>query len=116
MASIIGALGGSSRVNVIEEHAFPTVFVASSYSDLMKVKSALASYYGVDNATFKMSYLTDQYGYWLVIDTTGFPYAGGIPAQSEPTGTNGNWTVLSSFIHSIDATGVPSPTGVFGLL
>jgi transglutaminase-like putative cysteine protease len=115
VASIIGALGGSARVNLIEEHAFPTVFVASNYSELMKVKQALASYYGIDNASFNIAYLTDGYGYWLVIDTTGFPYVGGIPAKSEPTGTNGNWTVLSSFIHCIDATGVPSSDWVLGL-
>lgn len=115
MASIIGALGGSARVNLIEEHAFPTVFVASTYTDLMKVKQALASYYGVDAADFKMAYLVDESGYWLVIDTTGFPYAGGIPAKSEPTSAAGNWTVLSSYLDPIDATGVTGPTSILGL-
>ncbi len=115
MASIIGALGGSARVNVIQEHAFPTVFVASTYADLMKVKLSLASYYGVDAATFKMAYLTDDNGYWLVIDTTGFPYVGGIPAKSEPTTADGNWTVQSSYLYLIDATGVPASNDPFGL-
>jgi hypothetical protein len=115
MASLIGALGGSARVNLIEGHAFPTVFVASTYADLMKVKLALASYYGLDATLFKMAYLVDGSGYWLVIDTTGFPYAGGIPAQSEPTSAAGNWTILSTYLDPIDATGVTVGNGVFGL-
>ncbi len=115
MASIIGALGGSARVNLIEEHAFPTVFVASTYTDLMKVQQALATYYGMDAAAFKMAYLVDENGYWLVIDTTGFPYAGGIPAKSEPTSAAGNWTIQSSYLDPIDATGVTGSTNVLGL-
>jgi len=113
VASIIGALGGSARVNIIEGHAFPTVFVASNLTGLGQVKAALASYYGVDPSTYRMCYLTDEYGYWLVVDTTGFPYAGGLPAQSAPTSSAGDWTVLSSYIYTIDATGVTTSSGLF---
>lgn len=115
MASIIGALGGNARVNLIDQHAFATVYVASGYSGLMKVKQALASYYGIDNQTYEMAYLVDQYGYWLVVDTTGFPYAGGIPANSEAVSLTGNWTVLSTYLYKVDATGVTSSNGFFGL-
>ncbi|HEX2924508.1 MAG TPA: hypothetical protein VHS28_10855 [Chloroflexota bacterium] len=116
IASIIGGLGGNARVNVIQDHAFPTVFVATNAADLAKVKVALASFYGVDVSSFKMAYLHDEVGYWLVIDTTGFPYAGGIPAKSAPTSANGNWTVLSNYIYTIDATGATVSGGFLGIL
>jgi hypothetical protein len=110
---VLGAISDLPRL--IERHAFPTVFVASNYSDLMKVKQSLASYYGVDNSTYRMSYLVDEHGYWLVIDTTGFPYAGGLPTNSVPVSADGNWTMQSSYIHRIDATGTTASVGFFGL-
>jgi hypothetical protein len=115
LCSIIDALGGSSRVNIIQEHAFPTVYIGHTAADLLKAKQSLASYYGMDPSEYKMTYLTDQSGYWLVIDTTGFPYAGGLPAKSAPTSTSGNWTVLSSYLVAIDVTGKVVSGGVLGL-
>lgn len=115
ICSIIGALGGNARVNLIDEHAFPTVFVSSNYEGLMKVRTSLASYYSIEVSTFKMSYLQDSYGYWLVIDPTGFPYAGGLPAKSEPTSGSGTWTVLSDYLIGLDATGETRPRGIFDL-
>jgi len=116
LCSIIGALGGNARVNLIEEHAFPTVFVASTYADLLKVRASLASYYGLDASVFRMAYLQDRNGYWLVIDPTGFPYAGGLPAQSEPTSTSGSWTLLSSYLIALDATGRTYSRGLLDIL
>jgi transglutaminase-like putative cysteine protease len=115
LCSIIDALGGSSRVNIIQEHAFPTVYIGSTAGDLQKAKQSLASYYGMETSEYKITYLTDENGYWLVIDTTGFPYAGGLPAKSEPTSADGNWTMLSSYLVSIDVTGVVTSDGVLGL-
>lgn len=115
IASIIGALGGNARVNIIEDHAFPTVFVASDASELVEVKAAMASYYGIEVSQYKMAYLQDDNGYWLVIDPTGYPYAGGIPAKSSPTSVGGNWTVLSSYLYTVDATGVTDDGGIFGI-
>lgn len=104
MASIIGALGGYARVNVIEAHAFPTVFVGSTAQDMERVERALASFYGLGPGELDTTYLRDDIGYWLVIDTTGFPYAGGLPAQSHPTAADG-WTVASTYLYPVDATG-----------
>ncbi len=115
LCSIIGALGGNARVNLVEEHAFPTVFVASTYAELMSVKASLASYYGLDASAFKMAYLVDSSGYWLVIDPTGFPYAGGLPAQSVPTSAGGNWTLLSDYLVALDATGKTHSRDLLGL-
>ena len=106
----------NARVNLIEDHAFPTVFVASTYADLLKVRASLASYYGLDASVFRMAYLQDSNGYWLVIDPTGFPYAGGLPAQSEPTSTSGSWTLLSSYLIALDATGQTYSRGLLNIL
>lgn len=116
LSSIIGALGGNARVNLIDEHAFPTVFLASTYEGLMKAKASLASYYGVEASSFKMAYLVDSNGYWLVVDPTGFPYAGGLPANSKPTSASGTWTPISDYLICVDATGHTFSRGIFGLL
>jgi hypothetical protein len=108
LCSIIEGLGGSSRVNIIEEHAFPSVYIGSTRADLMNAERSIASYYGLDASEFQLTYLEDDDGYWMVVDTTGFPYAGGLPANSEPTSASGSWTVLSDYLIQIDATGQTS--------
>jgi hypothetical protein len=115
LGSIIDALGGSSRINIIHGHAFPTVYIGSTPSDLQKAKESLASYYGLEESEYKITYLADDNGYWLVIDTTGFPYAGGLPAKSAPTSASGDWTVLSSYLVCVDVTGRVASGGVLGL-
>ena len=102
MASAIGALGGNARVNIIQGHAFPTVFVGTTEQQMDQAEEAIASYYGLPR--LNVAYLIDDMGYWLVVDTTGFPYAGGIPAKSGLT-ADGDWSMDSSFLYSIDATG-----------
>lgn len=69
-----------------------------------RVEEAIASYYGLPAEQLTASYLVDDMGYWLVIDTTGFPYAGGIPAQSGRS-TDGGWSMNSDYLYAIDATG-----------
>jgi hypothetical protein len=108
LCSILEGLGGSSRVNIIEEHAFPTVYIGSTRADLMNAERSIASYYGLEASEFQLTYLEDDDGYWMVVDTTGFPYAGGLPANSEPTSASGSWTVLSDYLIYIDATGETS--------
>ncbi|MDD1768867.1 MAG: transglutaminase-like domain-containing protein [Methanomassiliicoccales archaeon] len=105
MASIIGALGGNARVNIINEHAFPSVFVARDFSGLSPVWQSLCSYYGTDIA---LCYLDDYFGYWLVVDTVGFPHAGGLPATSSPSSSVNltDWTFdNSNWLVTVDATG-----------
>jgi hypothetical protein len=104
LASTIGALGGNARVNIIQGHAFPTVFVGTTEQQMERVEEAIASYYGLPAEQLTASYLVDDMGYWLVIDTTGFPYAGGIPAQSGRS-TDGGWSMNSDYLYAIDATG-----------
>ncbi len=117
LASIITALGGSTRVNLIEEHAFPTVYVGSSQAKVDSTNQAIRSYYGAGNQ-MHICYLHDSLGYWLVVDTTGFPYAGGLPAKAVAmSGTSLDaWTFEgTSYLITIDVTGQQAGSGLFGI-
>ncbi|MDD1747501.1 MAG: transglutaminase family protein, partial [Methanomassiliicoccales archaeon] len=109
MASIIKGLGGNVRVNIISGHAFPTVFVAENESEFSKVEESVNSYYWTENGSLRINYLVDDLGYWMVIDTTGEPYVGGLPAlcrYASPGSWPGTWTFSdSNFLITLDATG-----------
>lgn len=104
LASLITALGGTCRVNLISGHAFPTVYVGNS-SVIDKVVGAVQAYYGNPVPVF---YTVDEMGCWLVIDTNGLPYVGGHPAASSPVGAAGgvSWNFDDGdWIKLIDVTG-----------
>jgi ABC-type phosphate/phosphonate transport system substrate-binding protein len=42
---------------------------------------AISSHYGT---LMPVHYLLDDAGYWMTMDTVGFPYAGGLTASSAP--------------------------------
>lgn len=105
LASMIGALGGNARVNIVEGHAFSTVFIGTDEQRVAEVRAAVASYYGMPVEQMPISYLVDDTGYWLIVDTTGFPYAGGLPTQSGYTSPERDWSIRSDFLYMIDATG-----------
>jgi len=105
ITSIFGALGLNGRVNIIEYHAFATVFVSDSLSGLADVEEVIRSMYWTD---LPICYLHDDMGYWLVTDTTGFFYTGGLPAKSCPMegSTLDAWTFENtSYLVMVDATG-----------
>jgi hypothetical protein len=81
MATLIRELGGSARFNLIDGHAFATVFIGDSFTDLTAIKMAVSSHYGT---SVPVHYLQDGSGYWMTMDTVGFPYAGGLTANSAP--------------------------------
>jgi transglutaminase-like putative cysteine protease len=109
MASIVKGLGGNARVNIINGHAFPTVFVAENESGLAMVEESVNSYYWTENGSLRVNYLVDDFGYYMVIDTTGEPYVGGLPAlcrYASPGSWPGTWTFSDSdFLITLDATG-----------
>jgi len=117
VASIIKNLGGNARVNVIEAHAFPTVFVGGNGTDLEQLEGAIDSFYWTPPGTLRINYLIDDAGYWMVVDTVGIAYAGGLPAESRyatlPDG--GSWTFTrSDYLITVDATGQTSKfLGIF---
>jgi len=116
MASIVGALGGNARLNIIEGHAFSTVLIAGNLTDLSDAKMAIRSYYGLSGSDLHICCLEDEFGYWMVVDTTGFPYAGGLPTKASPFQSDNieDWTLDSSgYLYSIDITGEVTSEGLF---
>ncbi|NLX47240.1 MAG: hypothetical protein GXY70_03610 [Euryarchaeota archaeon] len=104
LASLITALGGTCRVNIIAGHAFPTVYVGNS-SVIDDVVNAIHAYYG---NPVPVHYTVDDLGYWLLIDTNGMPYIGGYPAAASPAGGLGgtNWHFDDGdWIKLVDVTG-----------
>jgi transglutaminase-like putative cysteine protease len=117
MASIVTALGGTARVNLIHEHAFPSVFVGSTSIEAEAASQAIRSYYGSQGDELHVCYLVDDLGYWMVIDTTGSPYAGGLPALAAPfhSANPESWTFEdSNYLVTIDVTGEESEGGFLG--
>lgn len=104
MASLIGALGGNARVNIVQGHAFATVYVGNSSSNIIGIGAAISSHYGCDLTPY---FIQDRTGYWMTVDTTGFPYAGGLVTSSAPVNDGINaWTFEDSdWMVAIDAVG-----------
>ena len=109
LSSLLTALGGHCRINLINGHAFPTVYVGNSTSKLTEVTENIRTYYG--NAV-PVHWIEDDLGYWLVVDTVGMPYAGGHPAASVPVEVSGggSWNFQDGdWIMTIDVTGETVP-------
>jgi hypothetical protein len=104
VASIIGALGGSARVNLIEGHAFASVFIGPDASVVDEMTEAVSSHYGVELSVF---YLEDELGIWMIVDTTSYQYCGGMPTLSVPTGTGLNDFAFeeTDYLYTIDIVG-----------
>lgn len=108
LSSIFGALGLNGRVNIIERHAFASVFVSETLFRTSSINEVIESLYWTE---LPICYLQDEMGYWLVTDTTGFFYTGGMPAESMPVeGSNIDaWTFESTdYLTVVDATGQTS--------
>jgi len=108
LVSIYGALGLNGRVVIIEGHAFAAVYVSGDVSRLPLINRTIESIYWTE---LPVCYLHDSAGYWLVTDTTGFMYCGGLPAESAPVqgGEPDEWTFMDTdYVIFIDATGKTS--------
>jgi len=104
LASLLTALGGNCRVNLIAGHAFPSVFVGNE-TEVNMVVEGIQTYYRNE---VPVHWTEDEMGYWLVVDTNGMPYPGGYPAAASPTGGPGgeNWNFDDGdWIRMIDVTG-----------
>lgn len=113
LASLLTAMGGDCRINLISGHAFPTLFVGNSISEMSKVRQNIWDYYGNEAPVY---WTLDDLGYWLLVDTVGMPYVGGFPAASIPVGTDGgiSWNFEDGdWIRTIDVTGEIVPGLVF---
>ncbi len=109
LSSLLTVLGGDCRINLINGHAFPTVYIGNSTSQASEVKENVQAFYGNQVPVF---WIEDELGFWLVVDTVGMPYVGGYPAASIPIGTDGgdSWNSESAdWIVIIDVTGETVP-------
>ncbi len=104
LASIITALGGNCRVNLIATHAFASVYIGNS-STMAEAVVELQDYYGTD---IPIHWTEDELGCWLVVDTNGLPYPGGLPAACSPCDPDGGleWVFDDGdWIDMVDVTG-----------
>jgi len=104
LTSLITALGGTCRVNLIAGHAFPTVYIGNE-TTMADAVLAIRTYYGNPVPVYCT---VDDLGFWLLVDTNGLPYVGGYPASSSPVGGTGGtgWNFDDGdWIKLIDVTG-----------
>jgi transglutaminase-like putative cysteine protease len=85
LASLVEAIGGTSRIYLTDTHAFASVYIGDADNTALIVE-AIRRYYG----DLPVYYTTDEYGSWLLMDPTSSVYAGGLPAGAAPV-KNG-WT------------------------
>ncbi|WP_440953493.1 transglutaminase domain-containing protein [Methanococcoides sp. FTZ1] len=80
ISSLIEAIGGSTRIYFTDTHAFTTVYIGKGEVAKENI-DAVKKYYGC----VPIYYTTDEYGSWLILDTTSGLYAGDLPAGAVPT-------------------------------
>jgi transglutaminase-like putative cysteine protease len=85
MASLVEAIGGTSRIYLTETHAYAAVYIGME-EDIDRVSEAIEQYYGC----VPVYYATDKYGCWLLLDPSAGMYAGSLPVETAPK-ENG-WT------------------------
>ena len=80
LSSLVEAIGGSTRMYFTDTHAFATVYIGKGEVAKENI-DAVKKYYGC----VPVYYTTDEYGSWLILDTTSGLYAGDLPAGAVPT-------------------------------
>jgi len=96
LAALIESIGGTPRIYLTEDHMFAAVYIGDE-NNINDIESAISKYY---NTPITLHYLTDDYGVWLLLDSTSsFFYAGGLPTGAKPTSTA--WTFENATIISV---------------
>ena len=78
LSSMIEAVGGTTRVYLTDSHAFAAVYIGNNTDEVEAAIRGIRAYYG----NVDVNYITDEYGYWLMLDPTSSLYAGGLPGQT----------------------------------
>ena len=106
IASMVMEIGGTSRMYLIDGHAFAAIYIGNTTDDLENATNSIAAYY---NQELKIYHLEDETGYWVVADPLGSFYFGGPPVGAVPIsgGEDWGWTFNdTTVVHAIDITGV----------
>lgn len=106
-SSLIGALGGTTRVYLTQTHAFSVLYIGneSTKDDILE---AIGVYYGT-SPNFVI--FQDKVGFWVAADPAGSWYLGGLPADATPAVVSGPPLRFdygfhnTTKIHIIDVTG-----------
>jgi len=83
MASLIEAIGGTTRIYLTEDHMFAAVYIGEG-DYVSAVAEAIRTYY---NTPVTIYYETNKDGAWLMLEPTGGLYAGALPVGTKPTKT-----------------------------
>ncbi len=101
LASLIEAVGGTTRLYLTDNHAFAAAYIGNETGTTNAIIKGVRAYYG----NVDVYYLTDDYGSWLMLDPSSSLYAGGLPGTTAPaklaTGENpdtpvDSWTFLNT--------------------
>jgi hypothetical protein len=88
------------------------VFVGGNGTSLSDLREAISSHY---HTQVPIYFLSDSTGNWMVVDTTGFPYAGGLATLTGPVldDPSHKWSFESSpWVAEVDATGSTEGTSL----
>jgi transglutaminase-like putative cysteine protease len=80
LASMLISLGGSVRMYMTDSHAFLALYIGDS-SSLNDVLESIRDYYRTNVNIF---YFSDELGNWLMVDSIGSIYLGGLPLGAVP--------------------------------
>jgi transglutaminase-like putative cysteine protease len=80
-SSMIGSLGGTTRIYLTQTHAFPAIFIGDN-SEKNSILDAIFEYYGTEP---NFVIFEEKGRYWLSADPAGSLYMGGLPADAQPT-------------------------------
>ncbi len=96
LASMIMAIGGTTRMYMTDTHAFTTVYIGAKASTRDAILEAIEEYYGT---ALDFAWIEDELGYWLVADTGSSFYLGGLPVNSISISSSSDYESMSfSFI------------------
>ncbi|MDI6903635.1 MAG: hypothetical protein QMC77_07870 [Methanocellales archaeon] len=84
LAALTESIGGTPRIYRTKTHMFAAAYIGDE-GDINNIESAIGKYY---NTPVTLHYLTDEYGTWLLLDSTSGFYAGGLPGGAKPTRTD----------------------------
>jgi transglutaminase-like putative cysteine protease len=80
LASLIEAVGGTTRLYLTDNHAFAAAYIGNETETTDAIIKGVRAYYG----NVDVYYLTDDYGSWLMLDPSSSLYAGGLPGTTAP--------------------------------
>ena len=99
IASLVTSIGGTSRIYITDNHAFPTIYIGNNTS-LLK---CIDEYY---NANLSYALFKDEFGYWLVADALSSFYLGGLPyggfAAEIKESKIYEWSIATDKLYAID--------------